>query len=442
MKSLYLSLATSDNFSPIDVNKQLAIAFVKGAGKDKVIKAEIIGWPFLLVRNEIGGYYIFDETRKLSSKIDSYVIQDYNKLLLSLDKMNSDDEKLNYLSSIRWEEFRGITSITLEGLVSEDLKDIFKIPPSSITIKTLPKVLSDIDVELALADLGKLEQQIKENIRIIDKIEEKIGTEINIIKGKRSEEKKNIEDKYDSEISSKESELKQVLSDAKKNLEGELKSQASQLYSKLADIEVIIGKAELEKEAELLDSVNSANMIKTQYLSEINNKLSTIKEKYKADIRNIKSEINSLISNKKRELDTIDNEIKKLDNQRQEILSKLEKVKETQNQILNTIESIPKKLPYADEKLEVIIPFVIVYTSIGKSIISPQMYNGTKKSFLGIFRRDPLEISNLISGAEKLLPKIDDVGEPLDNYKEMINQGLKELYDEGWNVKRSYEEYF
>ncbi|AWR96336.1 hypothetical protein DFR86_01425 [Acidianus sulfidivorans JP7] len=442
MKSLYLSLAVDDNFSPLNVNKQLAIAFAKGAGKEKVIKAEVIGWPFLLVRDDVGGYYIFDETRRLFTKIDNYVIQDYDKLLSSIDKMSSDEEILNYLNGIRWDEFRGVTSITLGGLVSDDLKDVFKLTPSSLNIKTLPKTLSDIDVELALADIAKLKQQLTQNMAMIEKVEEKIGIEINIIKGKRSEEKKRIEDKYDSEINSKETELKQKLNDAKKNLETELKTEASKLYSKLADIEVVIGKAELEKEAGFLDSVNSANMIKTQYLSEINNKLNIIKDKYKPDLKNMRSEINTLLLNKKNDIDKIDNEIKSLEQQRQEIISKLEKVKNYQNNILLYVESLAKKIPYADEKLEIIVPLVIVYTAQGKIVVPPQVYKGSKKSFLGIFKKDPSEISAPVNGGEVLIRLLNDSGEPLDKYKQQINQGLNELYEEGYNVKKNYDEYF
>lgn len=441
MKSLYLSLVIGDNFSPLETYKQLSIAFAKAAGKEKVSKAEIIGWPFLLVRNEIGGYYVFDETRKLSTSVSIYVLQDYEKLL-SVIENKSEAEVFNYLNGIRWGDYRGSTNIVLEGLVGEDLKDLFKIGPSTLSIKTMPKFLTNIDVELILADIQKVSKQLKENISTIERAKEKIEVEINIIKGKRAEEKKKIEDKYDSEISVKEKELQQELTNAKSNLENELKAQASQLYSKMADIEVIVGKAELDKEAGRIDTVNSAVLIKNQYLNEINVKLNEIKEKYKVNIKKLRDEINGLITAKKNEIDRLDEEIKSIDNLRQQIISQLEKVKNEQIQALNRIESLAKKLTFVDEVVEVIVPFVIVYTTRGKIVISPQIYKGGKKSFLGIFKKDPAEISEAVSGAEPLVGRIVEEGEPLDKYKPLIDQGLKELADEGWNVKKSYDEYF
>lgn len=442
MKSLYLSLVIGDNFSPLELYRQLSVAFAKAAGKDKVIKAELIGWPFLLVRNESGGYYIFDETRRLSTRLELYILQDYDKLLSSIENLKSDTEVLNYLNNIRWGDYRGSTSISLEGLVSDDLKDLLKVPPNNFSIKIIPKTLTNIDVELVLADLQKISKQIKENVDKINKIKEKIEVEINIIKGKKAEEKKRTEDKYDTEIRNKETQLQEELTNAKKSVENEIKAQASQLYSKMADMEAIIAKAELDKEAGRIDTVNSVMLMKNQYLNEINNKLAEIREKYKVNIRKLREEINNLHNLKKNEVDRLNKEIEALDNMKLQILSQLDKVRNDQLQLLNRLEGLSKKLTYSDDMLEVIIPFMVVYTARGRVVISPQIYKGGKKSLFGLLKKDPAEISEQISGAEVLVNLIDVEGEPLDKYKSLIDQGLKELSDEGWGVRKSYEEYF
>ncbi len=446
MKSINLSLVVDDNFNPLPVNKQLAISIAKVAGKNgRISFASLVGWPLLAVKSEGGGYYIFDETGKFSTSINSLILQDYNRIISLLEKTSDETQVLELMNSIRWDETKGNSILHFDFVMDIDFKNLLKLGSSQLPLQVLDRKLKDIDVQFLISDIQGAENKILSEISLIEKTKEKISEIIAIIKGRRVEKRRQIESEYDAKIMEKNEELKRVVGEEKMKVEGEIKQNASQLYSKLPDIEALIAKAELDKEAGFVDNTASVFSIKEKYLSEISSKLNEIKEKHKVDIRKLRSELIELNSMKEKDLSKINEEIKKLDELQQSIISKLNNVENSEKNVLNTLQKLPKFVSIlAEDKAEIIVPILVAQVASNRVVLSPQMYKGGKKGFLGgIFKKDPAEISETVEGGEIFVNNFDaNVGDNLRNYKDLIEKGLQELYDEGWNVRRTLDEYY
>ncbi|BDC17840.1 hypothetical protein [Acidianus sp. HS-5] len=446
MKSINLSLVVDDNFNPLPIQKQLAICIAKIAGKNNRISlATVIGWPLLAIKSEGGGYYIFDETGKFSASINSLILQDYNRIISMLQKTSDESQILELMNSIRWDEIKGSSTLHFDFIMDQDFKNLLKLGSSQLPLQILDRKLKDIDVQFIISDIQGAENKVLSEIDLIEKTKEKISETIAIIKGRRVEKRRQTESEYDAKIMGKNEELKRIVSEEKSKVEGEIKQFSSQLYSKLPDIEVLIAKAELDKEAGFVDSTSSVYSIKEKYLSEITGKLNEIKEKHKIDIRRLRGELTELNSMKQRDLNKINEEIKKLDELQQSVIAKLNSVESSEKATLDRLQKLPKFVSIlAEDKAEIIVPLLVAQVSSNRVILPPQMYKGGKKSFLGgIFKKDPLEISENIEGGEIFINSLDfNLGDNLRNYKDLIEKGLQELSDEGWNVKRSLEEYY
>jgi len=453
--SVYLPLAVDNSYQPLPVEKQLAVTLVKAAPKNvKIKKATLIGWPLLLVKHEkSGGYIIFDETLNIETKLEFIILQDYKRILDGLENNKNDSEILAILKSFRWKDIKGKEEEIFKGVIIDDISPILSYGSPELPLRILDKILTQVDIDSIITDINQRESLIKENINKINDVESKINTILTIIKGKRAEERKQIEDKYNSILQEKNEVLKKTLATAKKNLESELLNEATKLYSKMADIEVLIGKAELDYETNpsFQKDLENITTLRSRYLSEIQSKLSEIKNKYRIEIRNMVHEIESLTAQKQKELESIDVKIRELDELQKNILNQLENIKSICNNELERIRMFTKRAPFDKDSVEVILPFLLVVDINSNTyIIPPQIYNNNKKStFFGFFKRDPSEISdnmkiNLTSFmniiASKYVTLEDNVKDP--HIKSLIEKGLEELYDDGWGIRRSISEYY
>jgi len=455
VSSVYLPLAVDSNYQPLSVSKQLAIALVKAAPKNtKIKKATLIGWPLLLVKHEkTGGYIIFDETLNIETKLQFIILQDYKKIIDQIENNKNESEVLAILKSYRWKEVKGREEEIFKGIIPDDINSLFSYGSQPLPLKILDKNLTSFDIENSINDINSRENTILENINKINEIEGKVNTVITIIKGKRAEERKQIEDKYNAMIQEKSETLKNQLATSKKSLETELGSEANKLYSKMSEIEVMIGKIELEYEADNSFQKDLENMlsVKSKYLNEIQSKVNEIKNKYKVEIRNIKNQLEALKIQKQRELDAIDAKIKELDSLQKYIIEQLEELKQICNNELEKLRLFVKRAPFDTEKVELIIPFLLVVDINNTTrVIQPQIYNSKKQSsFFGFFKKDASEISsdinvNLSTFYNIITQKYAGFEDNLrtQQVSSIIEQGLNELYEDGWGVRRNLDEYY
>ncbi|MDT7901325.1 MAG: hypothetical protein RRE78_05430 [Acidianus sp.] len=446
MESINLSLVVDENLNPLPVYKQLAISIAKIGGKNnKISFASLVGWPLLAIKSEVGGYYIFDETGKFSTSINSFILQDYNKIISIIQQTSDELQIFEILNSVRWDETRGSSILHFDFIMDQDFKNLLKLGISQLPLQVLERKLKDIDVQFIVSDIQGAANKIASEIDLIEKTKEKISEIIAIIKGKKVEKRRQIEGEYDAKIMAKNEELKKIVKDEKTKIEEEIKQYSSQLYSKLPDIEVLIAKAELDKEAGFIDSTSSVSSIKVKYLNEISEKLNEIKEKHKVEIRRLRGELNELNSMKQKDINKINEEIKKLDELQQTIISKLNNVESSEKAILDKLQKLPKFISIlAEDKAEIIVPLLVAQIDSRKVVLPPQIYKGGKKGFLGgIFKKDPSEISENVEGGEIFVNSLDiTVQDNLRSYKDLIEKGLQELSEEGWNVRRSLDEYY
>ncbi|WP_373469085.1 hypothetical protein [Acidianus infernus] len=148
---------------------------------------------------------------------------------------------------------------------------------------------------------------------------------------------------------------------------------------------------------------------------------------------------------KQKDINKINEEIKKLDELQQSIISKLNNVENSEKVILDKLQKLPKFISIlVEDRAEIVVPLLIAQIDSRKVILPPQIYKGGKKGFFGgIFRKDPSEISEDVEGGEIFVNSFDlTVQDNLRNYKDLIEKGLQELYEEGWSVRRSLDEYY
>ena len=453
MNSVYLPLAIDSNYQPLPVQKQIAIALAKAVPKNmKIKKATLIGWPLLLVKHEkSGGYIVFDETLNIETKLQFIILQDYKKIIDQIENNKNESEILAILKSYRWKEVKGREEEIFKGVLPDNIVSLFSYGSQPLPLKILDKNLTDFDIDSSINDINARENIILENINRINEIEGKINTVMTIIKGRRAEERKQIEDKYNLLIQQKSEELKNQLTTSKKNLEEELRNEANKLYLKMVEIEVMLGKMELEYEADNSFQKDLDNMLslRSKYLNEIQGKLNEIKNKYKVEIRNIKNQLEALSIQKQKELDAIDTKIRELDNLQKSIIDQLEELKRICYGELEKIKSFIKRAPFDAEKIEVILPFLLVVdTNNNAKVIPPQIYNVKKhSSFFGFFKKDPSEIStdinvNLSTFSNIIMQKYIGLEDNLKASQTTVEQGLNELYEDGWGVRRNLNEYY
>ncbi|BCU69291.1 hypothetical protein [Stygiolobus caldivivus] len=451
MESIYLPLAIDANKQPLNIEKQMAIALVRATGREVKIKSgQLIGWPLTLVKNEKnGGYIIFDQTMNITTKLQFTILQNYDRTLSTLQNSKNEAEILALLKSFKWHATKGYEEMTFRGLVNNDITPILSTGSPQLPVSILQKEASQFDLDTLLQDLNLREKAITDNILIIESVISKVTTIITILKGKRAEERKQIEDKYDQLISAKKEELKHKMLETKKKLESELSSESKRLYDKLADIEVLIAKTEIDKEAGLVSEkdLEALALTKVKYINEINSSITNIKNKYKNEVRNLASEINLLNQQKQKELEDINNKIIELDNLLQNVVNQLSSIKRACEEELNKLKGMYKRAPYLDEKVDVIVPFLLVKDFADRAIaIGTQVYK-YKKSFFGFFKKEPHDIAENFMDLNEFVQILEskysqNMADNLKQLKRDLDKGLEELYDEGWNVRRRIEEYY
>ncbi|MEW9492067.1 MAG: hypothetical protein TQ35_0007710 [Candidatus Aramenus sulfurataquae] len=436
MKTIILPLVVDENGVPLPKEKQLAISLVRGTGKGYRAKViDIVGWPFLAYRIQDGGYVVFDETAQISTEVQLNILQDYDRILSVLDSLKEEKDILDYINSVNWGESKGFSSINLKGIVSQNMKDVFKYGASDIPLRVLDRKLKDVEVRLLLSDWEGTKEKVKANLAMIDRVLERIVTTLTIWKGKRAEEKKQIQEEYDKRIAEAKDRLEKEVVEVKKEVEGEVKSLSSQLYSKMADIEVLLAKAEIDYIAGHVPNINSVASIKANYLNEISGKLDEVKAKYKQKIFSIVNEIESLNQAKQKALAEIDAKIKTIEEAEQRVRAQFNELKNREMATMEKLSSLSQYLSTVEEVVEFVVPFMI----IDNSYLSIQTYKGVKKSLFGFLKKDPSEISTPIN--VNIRPNVTPV-DTLRNYKDLVEDGLRQLYEEGWNVRRNLSDYY
>ncbi|EWG06840.1 MAG: hypothetical protein ASUL_07709 [Candidatus Aramenus sulfurataquae] len=436
MKTIILPLVVDENGVPLPKEKQLAISLVRGTGKGYRAKViDIVGWPFLAYRIQDGGYVVFDETAQISTEVQLNILQDYDRILSVLDSLKEEKDILDYINSVNWGESKGFSSINLKGIVSQNMKDVFKYGASDIPLRVLDRKLKDVEVRLLLSDWEGTKEKVKANLAMIDRVLERIVTTLTIWKGKRAEEKKQIQEEYDKRIAEAKDRLEKEVVEVKKEVEGEVKSLSSQLYSKMADIEVLLAKAEIDYTAGHIPNINSVASIKANYLNEISGKLDEVKAKYKQKIFSIVNEIESLNQAKQKALAEIDAKIKTIEEAEQRVRAQFNELKNREMATMEKLSSLSQYLSTVEEVVEFVVPFMI----IDNSYLSIQTYKGVKKSLFGFLKKDPSEISTPIN--VNIRPNVTPV-DTLRNYKDLVEDGLRQLYEEGWNVRRNLSDYY
>ena len=451
MDLIYLPLVVDENKQALNVEKQLAVALVRATGRDLKIKAaQVLGWPITLIKNEKnGGYLIFDQTLSLETKFHFTILQEYDKILTTLQNSKNESEILSLLKSFKWYLTKGVEEVSFRGLVDTDLTPLFLTGSPQIPLSLMQIEATQFDLDMLLQDLNSRENQILNNVSAIEEVISKVTTIVTILKGKRAEERKQIEDKYDQLISAKNEELKQKVVELKKQLEGELSNEAKKLYGKLAEIEVLIAKSELDKEAGFVTDkdVEALNVMKSKYINELNSSITSIKNKYKIEVQKIVNEINLLNQQKQKEIEVVNSKIAELDNILQSVTNQLNSVKNSCEQELNALRSVYKRAPYNNEKIDIVIPFLVVKDYTDRVfVVGPQVYK-YKKSFIRFFRKEPYDISedllNLSNFASALSYKYSQtISDNLKQIRQLVEKGLEELYEDGWNIRRRVEEYY
>jgi hypothetical protein len=451
VNSIFIPLAIDENGQPLPVEKQIAVALVSGTGKDIRIKmAHLLGWPLTLIKYErSGGYIIFDQTLNLFTSLQFTVLQNYSIILNTLQNTKSDEELLKILRSFKWADIKGYEEVIFKGLVNIDLSRLFSTGSQQLPLSILPKEATQFDIDSLISDLNSKEENIQNNLNILDNVTSKISTIITILKGKRAEERKQIEDKYDQIISQKQNELQQKSVEVKKNLESELLQEAKKSYERVAEIENSLAKAEIDLEAGLITQkdLEALNITKSRYLQDVQQRLQSIKQKYKIEIKRIVDEINKIKQQKQVEVEAKNKEIGELDNLLNYILKQLNDLKGKLKAELENLKSVSKRAPFIEDKIDVILPFLVLRDSYDRFIVVPPSLYRNKRSLFGFFKRDPTDITSKImdfSPFEKVIitTYTTTLNDNLLQLKAQVEKGLEDLYNDGWNVRRQLESYY
>ncbi|MCI2415683.1 MAG: hypothetical protein MPF33_10665 [Candidatus Aramenus sp.] len=436
MRTITLPLVVDENGVPLPKEKQLAVSLVRGTGKEYKAKVvDIVGWPFLAYRTQDGGYVVFDETAQISTEVQLNILQDYDRIVSVLDSLKEEKDILDYINSVNWGESKGFSTINLKGIVSQSMKDVFKYGASDIPLRVLDRKLKDVEVRFLLLDWEGTKEKVKADIALIDRVLERIVTTLTILKGKRAEEKKQIQEEYDKRIAEAKDRLEKEVVEAKKQVEGEVKGLSSQLYSKIADIEVLLAKAEIDYTAGHVPNINSVASIKANYLNEISRKLDEVKAKYKQKVFSIVNEIESLNQAKQKALAEMEAKIKAIEEAEQRVRAQFNELKNREMATMEKLSSLSQYLSTVEEVVEFVVPFMV----IDNYYLSIQTYKSIKKSLFGFLKKDPSDISIPIN--VNIKPNVTPV-DTLRNYKDLVEDGLRQLYEEGWNVRRNLSDYY
>jgi len=449
MKTVYSALAVDSNNSALSPERQLAVVVAKALSKKvRVTSMSLVGWPLLLLRvEETGAYLIFDESGTIETSINRGILQNYSLFLDKLSQLGSPDEFLGSMTSISWGELRGKENFRLKGLVEKDLTPLIKNVSLSLNLIPLDRRFTEERASLEMEEWKKIQQTVSAEIARIDEYVRRLVTISEMFIGKLAEERQRIEAKYRYEIDGERQKLEDLLKAKKPQAYEEVKKKLMEYAPKLAEIYGILSKTQLDAEAGLVSEKQIRAFVesKNRVIREIDTQINSLLESYRAEVRSYMERIRRLEEAEKRELEKVDERIQALRDGVERIRTELLSLKQSKEAELDQLASLGRRTIFADEKLEVIIPFLVVKDEYGMTqVLSPQRYSGRARSLFGFgtkLENISVSIHEDISDMEARLSVVNFP----DNVRIVrgdLEKGLEWLESEGWKVRRIVEEYY
>jgi len=449
MKTVYSALAVDSNNSALSPERQLAVVVAKALSKKvRVTSMSLVGWPLLLLRvEETGAYLIFDESGTIETSINRGILQNHSLFLDKLSQLGSPEEFLGSMTSISWGELRGKENFRLKGLVEKDLTPLIKNVSLSLNLIPLDRRFTEERASLEMEEWKKIQQTVSAEIARIDEYVRRLVTISEMFIGKLAEERQRIEAKYRYEIDGERQKLEDLLKAKKPQAYEEVKKKLMEYAPKLAEIYGILSKTQLDAEAGLVSEKQIRAFVesKNRVIREIDTQINSLLESYRAEVRSYMERIRRLEEAEKRELEKVDERIQALRDGVERIRTELLSLKQSKEAELDQLASLGRRTIFADEKLEVIIPFLVVKDEYGMTqVLSPQRYSGRARSLLGFgtkLENISVSIHEDISDMEARLSVVNFP----DNVRIVrgdLEKGLEWLESEGWKVRRIVEEYY
>lgn len=449
MKTVYSALAVDSNNSALSPERQLAVVVAKALSKKvRVTSMSLVGWPLLLLRvEETGAYLIFDESGTIETSINRGILQNYSLFLDKLSQLGSPEEFLGSMTSISWGELRGKENFRLKGLVEKDLTPLIKNVSLSLNLIPLDRRFTEERASLEMEEWKKIQQTVSAEIARIDEYVRRLVTISEMFIGKLAEERQRIEAKYRYEIDGERQKLEDLLKAKKPQAYEEVKKKLMEYAPKLAEIYGILSKTQLDAEAGLVSEKQIRAFVesKNRVIREIDTQINSLLESYRAEVRSYMERIRRLEEAEKRELEKVDERIQALRDGVERIRTELLSLKQSKEAELDQLASLGRRTIFADEKLEVIIPFLVVKDEYGMTqVLSPQRYSGRARSLFGFgtkLENISVSIHEDISDMEARLSVVNFP----DNVRTVrgdLEKGLEWLESEGWKVRRIVEEYY
>jgi len=449
MKTIYSALAVDSNNSALSPERQLAVVVAKALSKKvRVTSMSLVGWPLLLLRvEETGAYLIFDESGTIETSINRGILQNYSLFLDKLSQLGSPEEFLGSMTSISWGELRGKENFRLKGLVEKDLTPLIKNVSLSLNLIPLDRRFTEERASLEMEEWKKIQQTVSAEIARIDEYVRRLVTISEMFIGKLAEERQRIEAKYRYEIDGERQKLEDLLKAKKPQAYEEVKKKLMEYAPKLAEIYGILSKTQLDAEAGLVSEKQIRAFVesKNRVIREIDTQINSLLESYRAEVRSYMERIRRLEEAEKRELEKVDERIQALRDGVERIRTELLSLKQSKEAELDQLASLGRRTIFADEKLEVIIPFLVVKDEYGMTqVLSPQRYSGRARSLFGFgtkLENISVSIHEDISDMEARLSVVNFP----DNVRIVrgdLEKGLEWLESEGWKVRRIVEEYY
>jgi len=449
MKTVYSALAVDSNNSALSPERQLAVVVAKALSKKvRVTSMSLVGWPLLLLRvEETGAYLIFDESGTIETSINRGILQNHSLFLDKLSQLGSPEEFLGSMTSISWGELRGKENFRLKGLVEKDLTPLIKNVSLSLNLIPLDRRFTEERASLEMEEWKKIQQTVSAEIARIDEYVRRLVTISEMFIGKLAEERQRIEAKYRYEIDGERQKLEDLLKAKKPQAYEEVKKKLMEYAPKLAEIYGILSKTQLDAEAGLVSEKQIRAFVesKNRVIREIDTQINSLLESYRAEVRSYMERIRRLEEAEKRELEKVDERIQALRDGVERIRTELLSLKQSKEAELDQLASLGRRTIFADEKLEVIIPFLVVKDEYGMTqVLSPQRYSGRARSLFGFgtkLENISVSIHEDISDMEARLSVVNFP----DNVRIVrgdLEKGLEWLESEGWKVRRIVEEYY
>ena len=448
MKTVQVALVVDPNGSPLSPEKQLAVALSKALSKrTRVNSITLIGWPILLMRMEdSGGYLLFDETGRIDTMFNRTVLGDYEHYLNSFSKITSADEFVNLVRKIPWTEPRGKESVRLKGVISDDITTLLKNPSMSLPVYILERKITEDVASLEVEEWKRLQDIVNSELNKIDEYVKSFLAISDTFIGRIAEERRRIESLYDQEIEKTRAELEQLLKQRKPIAYEEVKKKVSEFAPKLSEIYGVIAKTRLDVEGGSVSQkqISSLESVKDKLMKDLEAQVNQALEPYRAEIRVYREKIDSLVAKKNQELAQVDSKLEASRNIVNEVKSALESVKELKKRELNELSSLARRTIYIDEKLEVMLPFLVVKEEDGfTQVIYPLMYRGRNRSLLGFGSK--LDNMYSVIDEEKItsfsIPSVD-LRDNVRGLRQEIEKGIDWLDEEGWKVRKLFEDFY